>query len=163
MAEFSLYDTKKLKYKIYTIRGLQVMLDVDLAEIYGYTTKAFNQQVKNNIDRFDDDFRFQLTSEEMDNLRSKILTANFSRMSRSLPYAFTEQGIYMLMTVLKGELAVSQSKMLIRMFKDMKHFIQSNAHIFVEIDNIKNHLLESDIHQKETDKFGTICQKAEKC
>ena len=152
MTDVSLYNTEKLKDKIYTIRGLQVMLDIDLAEIYGYTTKAFNQQVKNNIDRFDEDFRFQLTSEEMNNLRSNFLTANYSQMSRSLPYAFTEQGIYMLMTVLKGELAVSQSKMLIRMFKDMKHFIQNNAHIFVEINNIKNHLLASDIHQKETDK-----------
>ena len=96
--EISLYDTEKLKDKIYTIRGLQVMLDFELAEIYGYTTKAFNQQVKNNIDRFDEDFRFQLTEAETDNLRSKILTANYSKMSRVLPYAFTEQGIYMLMT-----------------------------------------------------------------
>jgi len=179
MAELSLYGTEKLKDKIYTIRGLQVMLDFDLAEIYGYTTKAFNQQVKNNIERFDEDFRFQLTDEEIANLRSNFLTSslndenlrckNFTSSldddslrsknstsswggSRYKPYAFTEQGIYMLMTVLKGELAVSQSKMLIRMFKDMKHFIQNNAHIFVEIDNIKNHLLASDIHQKETDK-----------
>ena len=150
--EISLYDTEKLKDKIYTIRGLQVMLDFELAEIYGYTTKAFNQQVKNNIDRFDEDFRFQLTEAETDNLRSKILTANYSKMSRVLPYAFTEQGIYMLMTVLKGELAVTQSKMLIRMFKDMKHFIQNNAHLSVEIDNIKKHLLESDIHHKENDR-----------
>ena len=179
MAELSLYGTEKLKDKIYTIRGLQVMLDFDLAEIYGYTTKAFNQQVKNNIERFDEDFRFQLTDEEIANLRSNFLTSslidenlrckNFTSSldddslrsknstsswggSRYKPYAFTEQGIYMLMTVLKGELAVSQSKMLIRMFKDMKHFIQNNAHIFVEIDNIKNHLLAYDIHQKETDK-----------
>ena len=150
--EISLYNTEKLKDKIYTIRGLQVMLDFELAEIYGYTTKAFNQQVKNNIDRFDEDFRFQLTEAETDNLRSKILTANYSKMSRVLPYAFTEQGIYMLMTVLKGELAVTQSKMLIRMFKDMKHFIQNNAHLSVEIDNIKKHLLESDIHHKENDR-----------
>ncbi|MBR1402972.1 MAG: ORF6N domain-containing protein [Treponema sp.] len=150
--EISLYDTEKLKDKIYTIRGLQVMLDFELAEIYGYTTKAFNQQVKNNIDRFDEDFRFQLTEAETDNLRSKFLTANYSKMSRVLPYAFTEQGIYMLMTVLKGELAVTQSKMLIRMFKEMKHFIQNNAHLFVEINDIKKHLLKSDIHQKETDK-----------
>ncbi|MBQ9205569.1 MAG: ORF6N domain-containing protein [Treponema sp.] len=150
--EISLYNMEKLKDKIYTIRGLQVMLDFELAEIYGYTTKAFNQQVKNNIDRFDEDFRFQLTEAETDNLRSNFLTANYSKMSRVLPYAFTEQGIYMLMTVLKGELAVTQSKMLIRMFKEMKHFLQNNANLFVEIDGIKKHLLESDIHQKETDK-----------
>ena len=67
------------------------------------------------------------------------------------PYAFTEQGIYMLMTVLKGDLAVTQSKMLIRTFKEMKHFIQNNSHIFAELDNIKKHLFESDLHHKETD------------
>ena len=127
------------------------MLDVDLAEIYGYETKYFNRQIKNNIERFDEDFRFQLTDEEVANLRCKNFTSSWGG-SRYKPYAFTEQGIYMLMTVLKGELAISQSKMLIRMFKEMKHFIQNNAHIFVEIDNIKNHLLQSDIHQKETDK-----------
>ena len=116
------------------------MLDADLADIYGYTTKAFNQQVKNNIGKFDDDFRFQLTKEEYygilrsknltskiiishnksDNydysavLRSKNLTLELEqgKYSKYLPYAFTEQGIYMLMTVLKGELATKQSKAL---------------------------------------------------
>lgn len=140
-----------IKNKIYTIRGVQVMLDSDLAEIYGYTTKSFNQQIKNNIERFDDDFRFQVTDKELEILRSKILTSSWGG-SRYKPYVFTEQGIYMLMTVLKGDLAVRQSKMLIRMFKEMKHFVQNNAHIFVEIDNIKKHLLESDLHQKEADK-----------
>ena len=115
-----------IENKIYTIRGTQVMLDFDLAMIYGYTTKAFNQQIKNNRERFDDDFMFQLTDSEVNFLRSKFLTTNFSPKSRSLPYAFTEQGIYMLMTVLKGELAVTQSKMLIRMFKEMKHILQNN-------------------------------------
>ncbi|MBR2801401.1 MAG: ORF6N domain-containing protein [Erysipelotrichaceae bacterium] len=118
-----LIDERTLKDKIYTIRGQQVMLDSDLAEIYGYSTKAFNQQVKNNIEKFDEDFRFQLTEEENTYLRSKILTANISPMSRSLPYVFTEQGIYMLMTVLKGDLAVQQSKTLIRLFKAMKDHI----------------------------------------
>ncbi len=149
--EIKLYDAENLKNKIYTIRGVQVMIDVDLAEIYGYTTKAFNQQVKNNIERFDEDFRFQLSNEECEILRSKILTSSWGG-SRYKPYAFTEQGIYMLMTVLKRDLAVAQSKTLIRMFKEMKHFIQNNSHIFVEIDNIKKHLLESDLHHKETDK-----------
>ncbi len=149
--EIKLYDAENLKNKIYTIRGVQVMIDVDLAEIYGYTTKAFNQQVKNNIERFDEDFRFQLSNEECEILRSKILTSSWGG-SRYNPYAFTEQGIYMLMTVLKGDLAVTQSKMLIRTFKEMKHFIQNNSHIFAELDNIRNHLLESDLHHKETDK-----------
>ena len=112
-----------LKSKIYTIRGQRVMLASDLAEIYGYSTKAFNQQVKNNIEKFDEDFRFQLSHDETDNLRSNFLTANVNTKSRYEPYVFTESGIYMLMTVLKGDLAVRQSKILIRTFKQMKDYI----------------------------------------
>ena len=145
-------DENDLKNKIYTIRGVQVMLDSDLAQIYGYETKRFNEQVKNNIERFDEDFRFQLTQDEVDVLRSKFSTTNISTMSRSLPYAFTEQGIYMLMTVLKGELAVKQSKTLIRLFKQMKDFVLTNSQLFAEIDSIKKHLIESDLHHKENDK-----------
>ena len=121
------------------------MHDRDLAEIYGYETKRFNEQVKNNIERFDEDFRFQLTDEEVEYLRSKISTANISVMSRSLPCAFTEQGIYMLMTVLKGELAVKQSKTLIKLFKQMKDFVLTNSQLFEEVINIK-------LHQKNADK-----------
>ena len=87
------------------------MLDFELAEIYGYTTKRFNEQIKNNIERFDEDFRFKLTREEIDHLRSKNSTSSWGG-SRYLPYAFTEQGIYMLMTVLKGDLAIQQSTIL---------------------------------------------------
>ena len=92
-------DAKTIKEKIYNIRNQKVMLDVDLAEIYGYSTRAFNQQVKNNIEKFDNDFMFQLNKSELEYLQSNFLTANISSKSRSLPYAFTEQGIYMLMTV----------------------------------------------------------------
>lgn len=153
--EISIPEENSIRSKIYVIRGLQVMLDFDLAQIYGYETKNFNRQVRNNIERFDSDFMFQLTDTEVEELsRCKIFTLNKGRGSniKYAPYAFTEQGIYMLMTVLKGDLAVTQSKMLIRTFKEMKHFIQNNSHIFVELDNIKNHLLESDLHHKETDK-----------
>ncbi len=108
--------------KIHLIRGVQVMLDFDLAAIYGYTTTRFNEQVKNNIERFDTDFRFQLTDLEFKNLMSKFSISSWGG-TRKLPYAFTEQGIYMLMTVLKGDLAVKQSKTLIRLFKQMKDFI----------------------------------------
>lgn len=140
--------------KIYVVRGVRVMLDADLAAIYGYTTKAFNQQVKNNIAKFDDDFRFQLTKEEYDEilksnfltsktnvihlqsenidnnqfLRSNFLTSKTENRGgrQYFPYAFTEQGVYMLMTVLKGDLATQQSKMLIRTFKEMKDFMVDN-------------------------------------
>ncbi len=110
-----------LMSKIYIARGVQVMLDADLAAIYGYTTARFNEQVKNNIERFDDDFRFQLTDLEFKNLMSKISTSSWGG-TRKNPYAFTELGIYSLMMVLKGDLAVKQSKKLIRLFKKLKDF-----------------------------------------
>lgn len=127
--EIMLVNHESLAEKIYIIRGQKVMLDFELAEIYGYETKRFNEQVKNNIEKFDDDFRFQLTKEEWENLRSKISTSKSETGSggrRYLPYVFSEAGIYMLMTVLKGELAVKQSKALIRTFKQMKDYIVEN-------------------------------------
>lgn len=129
---FSLIDENLLKSRIYTIRGVKVMLDADLAEIYGYSTKAFNQQVKNNIERFAEDFRFQLSDAEILLLsRSKFLTSiqvKGVKGGRSYkPYAFTEQGVYMLMTVLKGDLAVQQSMALIRLFKRLKDYAVSEG------------------------------------
>jgi len=117
---------ESLVKKIYIIRGQKVMLDFELAEIYGYETKNFNRQVKNNIEKFEgEDFMFRLTEEEMDDLRCKIFTSSWGG-TRYLPYAFTEQGIYMLMTVLKGALAVEQSRALVRTFKQMKDYIVEN-------------------------------------
>ena len=121
-SEMSLIDENLLKSRIYTIRGVKVMLDADLA-IYGYSTGAFNRQVKNNIERFAEDFRFQLSKREVEELRCKNCIANISTMNRSYPFVFTEQGIYMLMTVLKGDLAIQQSMALIRLFKQMKDYI----------------------------------------
>lgn len=115
-----------LKEKLYKIRGKRVLLDADLAEIYGYDTKGFNRQVKKNIEKFDEDFMFELTDEELEDLRYKNCTANISSKSRYNPHVFTEQGLYMLMTVLKGPLAVKQSKALIRTFKKMKDYILEN-------------------------------------
>ena len=131
----------QLKDKIYFIRGVQVMLDADLAEIYGYTTKAFNQQVKNNIEKFDEeDLMFQLTKEEVKELsRSKISTSKTeTRGGRQYsPFAFTEQGVYMLMTVLKGELATKQSKALVRLFKKMKDYVIENQEILNHRDFLR--------------------------
>ena len=145
---FSLIDENMLKSRIYTIRGVKVMLDADLAEIYGYSTKAFNRQVKNNIERFAEDFRFQLSYNEIEELsrckfctlntglennsisRSKILTLNKGSRGSNIkyaPFAFTEQGIYMLMTVLKGNLAIQQSMALIRLFKRLKDYAVSEG------------------------------------
>ena len=83
-----------LKEKLYKIRGKRVLLDADLAEIYGYDTKGFNRQVKNNIEKFDEDFMFELTDDEVENLRSNFLTANLNSKSRYNPHVFTEQGLH---------------------------------------------------------------------
>ena len=123
--EIILISEETIQSKIYIVRGQKVMLDFELAEIYGYSTTKFNQQVKNNIEKFDEDFMFQLTKEEFENLMSKKLTSSWGGR-RKLPKVFTEQGIYMLMTVLKGELATKQSKALIRTFKQMKDYIIEN-------------------------------------
>ena len=107
-----LLTVESIRNYVYTIRGQQVMLDSDLSDIYGYELKAMNQQVKRNIERFPEDFMFQLKQEEIpsDYLKSQFVTLNESGNKRGLhikkmPYAFTEQGIYMLATVLKGDLA----------------------------------------------------------
>lgn len=135
------------------IRGQQVMLDSDLAAIYGYELKAMNQQVKRNIERFPDDFMFQLTKEEFENLKSQFVTSSWGGI-RKMPYAFTEQGIYMLATVLKGELATKQSIFIMRAFKEMRHFIANNALMFEKINAIELKQLE---YQKSTDeKFSKI-------
>ena len=129
--EIMVINQDTIKNKIYRIRNQKVMLDFDLAEIYGYETKRFNEQVKRNKEKFDEDFMFQLSNDEVTKLsRSHFATLNKGTGQGSNikynPYAFTEQGIYMLMTVLKGELAIKQSKALLRMFKQMKDFIIEN-------------------------------------
>ena len=114
---------------VYKIRGQQVMLDSDLAEIYGYEVKYLNRQVKRNIERFPEDFMFQVTKNELEELRCQNVTANINPMSRTLPYVFSEQGIYMLATVLKSELAVQQSIVIMRAFKNMRHYILENRQL----------------------------------
>ena len=117
---------------VYIIRGQQVMFDQDLATIYGYEVKRLNEQVKRNISRFPEDFMFQIEPEEVpDRLKSQFATLNESNNKRGMhikkmPYAFTEQGIYMLATVLKGDLAEQQSIYIMRAFKEMRHYIRRN-------------------------------------
>ena len=127
-----LITTDDIRSKVYIIRGQQVMLDKDLAEIYGYDVKRLNEQVKRNINRFPEDFMFQLkTSEITESLKSQIATLNVSKNKRGMhikkmPFAFTEQGIYMLATVLRGELAEQQSIFIMRTFREMRHYIKQN-------------------------------------
>ncbi len=134
-------NNETIESMIYIIRGQKVMLDFELAKIYGYETKNFNRQVKNNIDKFPDDFRFILTKEEIEIVvRCKNFTSRSWEHSneggrRYLPYAFTEQGIYMLMTVLKGELATKQSIALVRAFKQMKDYIIENNNLMLNTNS----------------------------
>ena len=113
------------------------MLDSDLAILYGYEVKRLNEQVKNNINRFPEDFMFQMTKEEVKDLRSKFSTANINPKSRSLPHVFSEQGIYMLATVLNGEIAEKQSIFIMRAFREMRHFIMNNERMFERINSIE--------------------------
>jgi hypothetical protein len=152
-------EGKDIRDMIHVIRGQQIMLDSDLAMLYGYEVKALNQQVKRNIGRFPDDFMFQLTKEEVDLVKSQIVTSpNYYTGQeggrRKLPYAFTEQGIYMLATVLKGEIAEKQSIFIMRAFREMRHFIANNALLFEKVSNIELKQLE---YQKSTDeKFDKV-------
>lgn len=142
-------DENAIRDKIYVIRGMKVMMDFDLAEIYGYTTKAFNQQVNRNHDKFDEDFRFKLTKQEITEVSMSQNVTSIQlkgvKGGRSKPvYVFTEQGIYMLMTVLHGDLAVKQSKALIRTFKAMKDHIIENQDMVGQREFLKLSLKVSD-------------------
>lgn len=122
-SQLALLDVSQIKDLIYEVRGQKVMLDFDLARIYGYGASAFNQQIKRNLDRFPEDFSFQLTKQEFESiLLSHFVTTSWGGR-RSLPRAFTEQGIYMLMTILHGNLAIEQSITLVRLFRSMKDYI----------------------------------------
>lgn len=108
-------ELKLIRNKIYEIRGQKVMIDFDLAELYSVQTKVLNQAVKRNIDRFPNDFMFQLTKDEIANLKSQIVTSSWGGL-RYLPYAFTEQGVAMLSSVLRSETAIQVNIAIVRAF-----------------------------------------------
>ena len=142
-----------IESKILVIRGQHVMIDRDLAELYGVETRSLNQAVKRNIERFPEEFCFQLNKEEFANWRSQIVISNFDKMGiRRAPYAFTEQGVAMLSAVLKSDRAIAASILIMKAFVALRHFLQNNYKIFAEIDSIKKHQLEHDIHLIESDK-----------
>ena len=134
----------KVESLIRVIRGQQVMLDRDLAELYGVETKRLNEQVKRNIERFPEDFMFQLTKEEFENWKSQFATSNSIVMgARKRPYAFTEQGVAMLSGVLKSSTAVEANIRIMRAFLSMRHFMVNNAAIFQRLETIEFNQLES--------------------
>ena len=157
------YKTENIKNLIHTIRGKQVMLDSDVAMLYQYTTKNINKAMKRNINRFPEDFCFQLTEKEVENLRFQIGTSSLNKENyggrRYLPYVYTEQGISMLAGVLKNEIAVQVSISIIRAFIEMRRFISLNGQVFQEINDIKGQLLE---HDKKFDEvFDELQRKQE--
>ncbi len=152
-------ETKDIKSLIYVIRGQQVMLDSDLAMLYQVETKVFNQAVSRNIERFPENFRFQLTKEEFDALRSQIATSNGRGGRRYRPYMFTEQGIAMLSGVLRSDVAVQVSIRIMNTFVEMRRFIANNALLFEKVSDIELKQLE---YQKSTDeKFDKVFQYIE--
>lgn len=166
--------TQIIEDKIFTIRGVQVMLDKDLAELYGVETKRINEQVKRNIERFPEEFCFQLTKEEVESLRSQIVTLNNENQilrsqivisksenadlksqnatsssqnwggTRKLPYAFTEQGVAMLASVLKSETAVKVSIQIMNAFVQMRHFLAANGSLFARLDSVEKRQIETE-------------------
>lgn len=120
------------------------MVDSDLAEIYGVETKVFNQAVKRNIARFPESFRFQLTEGEFERLRSQNVTSKTRGGRRYLPYAFTEQGVAMLSSVLRSETAIQVSISIMNAFVEMRRFFTENAGIFQRLDKVELRLIEAD-------------------
>ncbi|MEK6969621.1 MAG: ORF6N domain-containing protein [Nanoarchaeota archaeon] len=163
----TLIISNNINHKIYTLRGLQVMLDSDLAELYQVKTKRLNEQANRNIERFPQEFMFQLTDSEFDSLRSQFATSNIITIKsqkvmpdkirggrRYLPYAFTEQGVAMLSGVLKSDTAVKISIQIISAFVAMRKFLASNAQIFQRLNTVEIKQIEHD--QKFEELFDAI-------
>ena len=137
--------TTTIENKIYIIRGQQVMIDRDIAQLYGVETRVLNQAVKRNEDRFPEEFCFQLDDSEFENWISQIVISNSEKMGlRKKPYAFTEQDVAMLSAVLKSETAIKMSIQIMKAFVAMRKFMLLNAQVFQRLDNIEKHQLTTD-------------------
>ena len=145
---------------IHVIRGQQVMLDSDLAQLYGVETRRLNEQVKRNIERFPEDFMFQLTKDEISNLMSQNATSSLKSQnvisswggSRKLPYAFTENGVAMLSSVLRSKTAIEVNIRIMRAFTSMRSFLINNAHVFQRLETVEHHQLLLQKHLSEHDR-----------
>ena len=144
----SVMENKELaiiQNKILVIRNQQVMIDRDIAELYGVETRILNQAVKRNMERFPNEFCFQLNEDEFEKWKSQFVISNSIKMGlRKRPFAFTEQGVAMLSAVLKSDKAVTASIQIIKAFVSMRRFLLSNAHIFQRLDSLEIHRIESD-------------------
>jgi hypothetical protein len=131
-------DFNYIKSKICNIRNLQVMLDRDLAELYNVETRVLNQAVKRNIKKFPIEFMFQLTESDIKDWMSQIVISNKEKKGlRKMPYAFTEQGVVMLASVLRSDIAIEISIQIVKSFIEMRKFIVNNAEIFYRLDRIE--------------------------
>lgn len=131
-----------IQNKIYVFRGQQVMTDRDIAELYGVETRRLNEQVRRNVSRFPEEFCFQLTESEFQNLMSQNATSSWGG-TRKLPFVFTEQGVAMLSAVLKSESAIKASVQIMKAFVAMRRFLVSNAQIFQRLDALEMHQFEA--------------------
>lgn len=129
--------------KIYIVRGMKVMLDKDLAEMYGVETKRLKEAVRRNISRFPDDFMFELSELEMSNLRSQFATSSWGGV-RYLPMAFTEQGVAMLSSVLRSERAIQVNIRIIRVYTRMKSLLLDNKELWLKMEKIEQALAKKD-------------------
>ena len=151
-----------IKHRIFIIRGHKVMLDVDLAELYGVKTKAFNQTIKRNLSRFPGDFMFKLDKDEYEELnRSQIVTGyQKHRNPRFLPYAFTEHGVAMLSSVLKNNRAVQMNIFIIRVFIKIREWILSNKDLEIKVKKIEEKQKEQgDILKTLNSTVGRLIEK----
>ncbi len=139
----SLNNVQPIESLIYSIRSTQVILDEDIAKLYGVTTGHLNEKVKRNINRFDYDFMFQLSSEEFSILKSQIAISSWGGR-RKLPFAFTELGVAMLSSILTSKEAIEVNKQIMRAFSGMRRFLVSNAQVFQRLDNLEYKLLATD-------------------
>jgi hypothetical protein len=142
--ENSIITSKNIQNRIFTIRGMQVILDSDLADMYQVTTGRINEQVKRNIERFPDDFMFQLSESEWQNLKSQNAIASWGGR-RTLPFVFTEQGVSSLSGILKSDVAVRVYITIIRAFVEMRKFMIHNASVFQRIENVEQKQLQTDL------------------
>jgi len=147
-------DYNSINNKIFVFRGIQIIVDRDLAELYEVPTKRLNEQVKRNRERFPFDFMFQLTTREKEELVAKCDRFESLKHSSSLPYAFTEQGVSMLSGILKSEKAILVNIQIMRAFIAMRKFISTNANLFSRLDSVERKQVE---HKVEMDnKFEKI-------
>ena len=141
--QLSIIPDEKVISKIYLIRGEKVMMDSDLADLYGVETRRLNEQIKRNIERFPEDFMFQLTEPEFENLKSQIATSSWGGR-RKLPYAFTEHGVLMLSSVLNSDLAIKINIQIMRVYTKIRNMLATHKDLLLKFEQFETKLADHD-------------------